>query len=304
MSKSSFIFAVIFMILSLSSCAGLFRNSDDGENSFMEIGFREQKKAINIPEGTNVLKDITYGSSDQQKLDIYIPKKEWLQNKAPIIFMVHGGAWMVGDKKYHPVVANKIDRWLKKGIIFVSVNYRMSFSPDPLIQVEDVNNALKYIIANATKYGGDSDKIIVMGHSAGAHLVSLLTSNEKFSNEKWLGTISLDSAAFDLVDLMGQKHYRFYDRVFGKNKTTWIENSPTLQLTKKIKPMFIICSTKRSDSCPQANAFSKKAIELNSKITVYPIDLKHSEVNSNLGLESKYTTDVENFMKEVGITGL
>lgn len=303
--KIKSIILLLVSIISLNSCAGIFRNKDDNENAFMGLGFGAQNKKFDLPVGATVQKDLAYGVEREQTLDIYLPKKELIKINSPIIIMVHGGAWMFGDKANHPVVANKINRWLKKGVVFVSINYRMSRSPNPLDQVDDVEAAVAFIIANASKYGADPKKIILMGHSAGAHLISLMNSHSKFSknypNNHWLGIISLDSAAFDLVEIMEQKHYRFYDRVFGNDKNFWDSTSPLHQLKEKISPTLLVCSTKRSDSCPQAEAFAKKANLTGSLSQVLKVPLSHGEVNLNLGLEENYTQEVEKFMKGLGV---
>lgn len=295
---------LLLCLFSLNCCAGIFRNKDDNENAFMGLGLGAQNKNYELPSGSSVLKDQAYGNKSEQKLDLYIPSKKFLKPNAPILVMVHGGAWMFGDKAHHPVVANKINHWLKKGFLFASINYQMSRSPNPLDQVEDIEAAIAYISANAQKYGADPKKIILMGHSAGAHLISLINSNSMFSknypHNNWLGVISLDSAAFDLVEIMERKHYRFYDRVFGSDKKFWESTSPIYQLNQKISPTFLICSTKRSDSCPQAEAFSKKAISLGSISQVLKVPLSHVDVNLNLGLENDYTEAVDRFIKSLG----
>ncbi|MBV5334560.1 MAG: carboxylesterase family protein, partial [Sulfuricurvum sp.] len=68
------------------------------------------------------LSDISYGGDKKQRLDVYLPQNP---KNAPIIVMVHGGAWKMGDKKSENVVHNKMNRWVSKGIIFVSLNYRL-----------------------------------------------------------------------------------------------------------------------------------------------------------------------------------
>jgi len=66
----------------------------------------------------------------------------------------------------------------------------------------------------------------------------------------WLGTIVLDSAAFDLVEIMQRKHQRIYDRVFGENRTLWTEASPYHRLTTAPAPMFVVCSSHSDGTCP------------------------------------------------------
>ena len=71
------------------------------------------------------LADLSYGSESLQKLDVFLPQKAGNGGMAPIILMVHGGGWCVGDKAGTQMTANKVARWVPKGFIFVSVNYPM-----------------------------------------------------------------------------------------------------------------------------------------------------------------------------------
>ena len=121
-----------------------------------------------LPPGARAERDLAYGPAPAQKLDVYIP--EGAKN-APILLMVHGGAWMLGDKGNSGVVANKARHWLPRGYIVVSPNYRMARPPNPLDQTEDVGRALAFVQANAASWGGDGSRVVLMGHSSGAHLV-------------------------------------------------------------------------------------------------------------------------------------
>lgn len=117
----------------------------------------------------------------------------------------------------------------------------------------------------------------------------------------WLGTIVLDSAAFDLVEIMQDKHHRIYDRAFGKDRKFWSEVSPYHRLTTAPTPMLLACSTQRDDACPQAQPFASKAVKLDGRVVVFPVDMKHGEINKELGLPSDYTTTVEAFMRSLGL---
>ncbi|HSW07009.1 alpha/beta hydrolase [Aquabacterium sp.] len=263
----------------------------------------ETKSRLALPSGARALMDQRYGPDGAHKLDVYIPNGA---KGAPILFMVHGGAWMVGDKAASKVVANKVARWLPKGYIVASVNYRMSRQPKVMDQVDDVARALAFVQSHAADWGGDGARVLVLGHSSGAHLVSLLASDSKLASQQgakpWLGTVSLDSAAFNVVDIMSSKHYGFYDRVFGKEREFWEQASPYYRLTGALaSPMLIVCSARRSDSCPQAQAYAGKASGLGSRVTVLPVDLAHGDVNGQLGTAGDYTTRVETFMRGVGL---
>lgn len=273
----------------------------EDEAEMQEEGQLRESKLV-IPQGITVIKDLSYGSDKLQKIDVYHGDKP---KNAPLLVMVHGGAWMVGDKTYSQVVNNKIAYWIPKGYIFVSVNYRMSRKPNPLDQVDDVAQAMAYIQKNATSWGGDSKKIVLMGHSAGAHLVSMLTVDPVFGKkhnvQPWLATIPLDSAVFNLPELMEMKHFGFYDAVFGKDKQVWQDNSPFHRVQKGNPPMYIVCGSRRNDSCPQAKAFMKKSQDLGNKVEVLPVDLKHGPINGNLGDSSDYTKTVATYIQSLGL---
>jgi len=214
--------------------------------------------------------------------------------------MVHGGAWRWGDKGATGVVQNKVTRWVSEGFIFISANYRLLPKADPLEQAQDIASAFAKAQSRAASWGGDPRKFIVMGHSAGAHLVALLTASPymafKLGAKPWLGTILLDSAAFDIVKLMEAKHAYLYDLAFGKDPAYWRAASPLHVLSETAIPFLAVCSTRRMDSCSQAAQFVTEAESLNVHASVLEQDLSHKDINLQLGLEGSYTDAVELFM--------
>ena len=255
------------------------------------------------PENATVQRNISYGADGAQSLDVYIPKNA---HNAPVVLMVHGGAWRVGDKAMNRVVENKANRWLAKGIIFVSINYRMLPKADPLTQANDVALALAKAQSLAPTWGGDAKRFVLMGHSAGAHLVALITANANIAKQQgaqpWLGTVMLDSAAYDLEKTMSSKHLPFYDKAFGNDSAFWKSTSPSYQLSQKTIPMLAVCSTTRKDKpCMQASAFIEKATKFGTQANVLPVAMSHKEINENLGLPSDYTDKVESFMRSLGL---
>ncbi len=257
---------------------------------------------VPLPAGARFEGDLSYGTDPQQRLDVYLPAQA---KGAPILFMVHGGAWMLGDKGASNFVSNKVAHWLPKGYLLVSTNYRMSKHPNPLDQADDIAHALAFVQAKAPSWGGDPTKVVLLGHSAGAHLVSLLAADPRIVTKQGgtpgLGTIVLDSAAYDLVEIMQGKHHRMYDRAFGKDRAFWTDGSPYHRLTTAPAPMLLVCSTRRDDACPQAQPFASKVVNLGGRAVVLPVDMKHGEINKELGLPSDYTNTVETFMRSLGL---
>ena len=250
-----------------------------------------------LPANVRIVRDVAYGNDARQRFDVYSPANA---RGAPIIVMVHGGAWFLGDKGARAVVENKVARWVTRGFIVVSTNYRLLPKADPIEQARDVARALAAVQDHAAEWGGDRTKCILMGHSAGAHLVALLATSPAISarivTTPWLGTVSLDSAALDVVAIMEAKHRRFYDRAFGHDPAYWRAASPYYTVTAGPRPMLMVCSSRRADSCAQANRFAAKAAAHGVRTSVLPEDLSHKEINQRLGEESSYTQAVEQFM--------
>lgn len=244
----------------------------------------------------------SYGPDPLQSLDVYVPPQKGAGHRPrPIIVMVHGGAWCVGDKDRAAVTSNKIKRWLPKGFVFVSVNYRMlPDHADVLAQAGDVATAIAYVQAHAAQWGGNASEVIVMGHSAGAHLVSLLSSEPRlaarYGAKPWLGTVSLDSAVLNVSETMRRQHPAFYGDAFGQDPEFWEKLSPMRHLSPASLPWFGVCSTRRKDSCPQAHAYSREAVRYGVRAGVLPEDLSHKQINAELGESNAYTQAVESFM--------
>jgi arylformamidase len=251
-----------------------------------------------LPAGTQVIRDVSYGNDPLQRLDVYAPAHA---GHAPIIVMIHGGAWAFGDKTSRGVVENKVARWVPRGLIVISVNYRMLPQTEPAGQADDVAHALAYVQQHAAQWGGDGASVILMGHSAGAHLVALVSTDpaigQRYGVAPWLGTVSLDSAALDVEATMTSRHLPLYDRAFGDQSSSWGAVSPMQQLHAHIVPFLAVCSTQRRDSCPQAQNFVAKAISFGSRASVVEEDLTHEQINEQLGLSSGYTSQVEGFMR-------
>lgn len=257
-----------------------------------------------LPPGASVQRDIAYGGDAAQKLDVYRPADT---KQAPVIVMVHGGAWITGDKGVSGVVKNKVAHWVAKGYVLVSINNRLVPQAGPIEQAEDVARALAYVQSHAASWGADAAKLVLMGHSAGAHLVALVAADPSFAvragAQPWRGTVALDSAAFDVTKIMAQRHPGFYDKAFGADPAYWRDASPLLRLQDKLAaPLLAVCSSQRSNSCPQAEVFTAHAAALGgAHVTAMPVDLSHGEINDLLGAPSAYTADVQAFIESLGL---
>lgn len=248
-----------------------------------------------------VLRDLKYGPAGRQALDVYLPEvlPENPRN-APIMVMVHGGGWVIGDKSNKGVWREKVAHWGAQGYIFVSVNYRMLPEADPLEQARDVARAVAWVQKNAARHGGNAGRMVVMGHSAGGHLVSLLAADPTLAAEHgarpWRGTVSLDTAAFDIEGIMTNRHARLYDRAFGDDPALWRATSATARLKPRPRPFLLVCSTQRARSCARNEDFARALTARGGISTLLPLDLSHNQINTELGRPGAYTRAVDGFL--------
>ncbi|MFN3460318.1 MAG: alpha/beta hydrolase [Oceanibaculum sp.] len=256
--------------------------------------------ADSLPPGVILKADVAYGPDDDQRMDVYLPAQA---RNAPILLMAHGGGWKHGDKAMGRVATNKVARWVPKGVILVSVNYRMQPEAPPLTQAQDVARALAAIQKMAPEIGGDANNVVLMGHSAGAHLVMLLNSDPALAIAEgaslWKGTVSLDSGALNVPAIMEKRHFKLYDEAFGDDPAAWEAASPYHRLKGAVPPALLVCREGKSP-CREARAYNARAKGLGNSVEILPQAKSHGEINAELGLPGPYTEAVEAFLRKLG----
>ena len=267
----------------------------------LEDGASNAKAAPSAPAGTRVIPDISYGPDPAQRFDVYVSTQPPASvAPAPVIFFVHGGGWSRGDKSNRQVIEPKVAHWVAQGYVVISADYRML--PTPVAQqADDVATAVAFAQSQAGLWGGDPKRFILMGHSAGAHLVALIGAGARTASkpQPWRATVMLDSAALDVPMIMSNRHLGLYDRAFGADPQQWPAVSPIAQLTHGTAPMLAVCSSRRKESCPTSDRFAAQANGLGGKVRVLREDLSHMEINATLGAPSDYTTQVDAFLQSV-----
>ena len=257
--------------------------------------------AATLPSSVHALRDIHYGADALQTLDVYRGDNP---HNAPVIVMVHGGGWRIGDKSMGRMVESKVARWVPRGFVFVSVDYGLLPRTPVSRQVDDVAHALAFVQQHAPEWGGAADAVILMGHSAGAHLVDVLAAAPQRAfaagARPWLGTISLDSAALDVARVMRGRHLPLYDAAFGSDASTWKALSPIELVKAPAPPLLLVCSTLRpDDSCGQSHRFAERAAAMGVRTEVREEKLTHGQINFTLGAPGAYTDAVERFMNSL-----
>lgn len=251
-----------------------------------------------LPAGARLLGDVAYGEDPRQRFDVYLPAAP---RNAPVIFLVHGGGWANGNKDNPGLATDKAAHWLAQGYVLISSNYRMLPDTLPLEQARDIARAVAKAQSMAAEWSADRTRFVLMGHSAGAHLVALLGVSPDLLQAAGathpLGVVALDSAAMDVEKIMQGRHFPLYDRAFGTDPAYWRAVSPTHMFTPRAVPMLAVCSSRRADSCAQAESLATKARAMGARVQVLPEDLSHMQINRELGKPSAYTNAVDWFVR-------
>jgi predicted esterase len=135
--------------------------------------------------GIRIERDIAYGSDPLQKLDVYTSEQH--PRGAPVVLFVHGGGFTRGDKhgRYQP---DNMTLWAaRQGMVGVNINYRLAPGAPWPAGAQDLASAIAWTRANIARYGGDPDRIIVWGHSAGANHVADYVGHSELHGPEFAG---------------------------------------------------------------------------------------------------------------------
>lgn len=154
--------------------------SDITRKQFGE-GDAKRDSGLKTPDSILRFDDISYGQHGRLNLmDIYRPKNVPIEEKLPVIFNVHGGGWVYGDKEVYQFYGMSM---AERGFVFVNPSYRLA-PEDPFpAQLEDIELFVKYTMEHSDEYGIDTNNLYLVGDSAGGHLGAMycaLLTNETY----------------------------------------------------------------------------------------------------------------------------
>lgn len=237
--------------------------------------------------------EIAYGSDPLQRLDFY-PAATGTK-PAPLILFVHGGGWKRGDKR-NATGAYKAPHLNALGYHFASINYRLVPQATVEQQAADVATALAALLKQADALGIDRQRVVLMGHSAGAHLVALVGTDPQYLQAAGLtyadlaGIVPLDGAGYDVPAQMGENQRLMgdtYEQAFGTDPVRQRALSPTFQAAAPNAPDWLILHVERPDSTRQSEGLGKALRAAGARVEVDGVPgrgLKgHMEINRDLG---------------------
>ncbi|HEV7719144.1 MAG TPA: alpha/beta hydrolase [Arsenicitalea sp.] len=119
--------------------------------------------------------DVAYGRHARQKLDVYAPV---IRNRVlPVIAFFYGGSWMDGDRRFYQFAGRAL---AALGYIVVIADYRVLPDVEYPGFLDDGFRAFEWIVSNIASFGGDPERIALVGHSAGAYNAVMLALDKRY----------------------------------------------------------------------------------------------------------------------------
>lgn len=209
------------------------------------VSHRGYVRTVNIP----------YGNDPRQKLDVYLPRK--MASPARVVVFFYGGSWRDGSKTDYRFVGQALT---SRGFIVVLPDYRLYPAVTFPAFVEDGAVAVRWVRDNISTYGGDTNHIYLMGHSAGSHIAALLTLDSHYLKAVGLNRNVIRATA----TLSGPYDFTLNPRdrpVFGKatNDTTIDPNFEPITFVDGKEPPMLLVQGLRDKIVAPSNAINLAA---------------------------------------------
>lgn len=257
------------------------------------ISERAASRAGPVPAGW---REDAYGADPRQKVDWAVPKDG--SGRAPLLLFVHGGGWSIGDKR--PGAGQKGAHFLGKGWAFASTNYRLV----PSARVEDQAGDVAAAIAFLRRQPGiDPNRIVLMGHSAGAHLAALVATDPTYLRGAGVpmgalaGVVLLDGAGYDVPRQIASRFNPvsdMYVQAFGTDPKRQAALSPAMHAAAPNAANWLILPVAhRADAVAQSEDLAGRLRKAGARAVVMPQRGKtHASLNRELGAARDPSTAV------------
>jgi acetyl esterase/lipase len=139
--------------------------------------------AVVPKDGYTSQEGIAYGPADRNRLDIHVPKTHVLKHgdgPAPVVVFFYGGSWKFGSRQQYRFMGEALT---SRGYVAVVPDYRVYPNARFPMFVEDGADAVRWVHDHIAEYGGDPERIYLMGHSAGAYITAQLSLNPRYLGE-------------------------------------------------------------------------------------------------------------------------
>lgn len=255
-----------------------------------------------------VTRDVFYTEAKDklQALDVYSPPQG---AKHPVIVWIHGGGWTKGDKA---ALQKKPQALVEKGFVLVSINYRLVPAVTLKDMMGDIATSIRWARDHAAEHRGDPERLVIMGHSAGAHLAALICTDDRYLKAAGVpmnclkGCVPIDVSAYDIPKRLkdgGDTPATSYTSVFGTTEAEQREWSPVIYVAKDkgIPPFLLLHVASRDSTKTQAHWLAAKLHEIGVAARVVAAEGKtHGTISTDLGgADDPPTIELWRFLDEV-----
>ncbi len=220
---------------------------------------------------------LVYGSAARQQVTLYRPARGG--RGRPLVLYIHGGGWAAGS---HKSVYGLPDWASRANLWFGSVGYRYLPQAPVETQAADVGAAIRKLQGEARRHGYDPNRIILMGHSSGAHLAALVATHPRYAGAAFgaiRAVISVDGSAFHVpVQLAsGQGEVmRLFRNAFGVDAKRQAALSPALQASRGDVPRWLLIHVRgRGGAAAQAVLLGAALQQAKLAVTTAPVPGDH-----------------------------
>ena len=193
-------------------------------------------------DGVIITKDLAYGADPRQVLDVYRPTA---CSGVPVVIFVHGGAYTSSDKDIGEPYGNVATWFARAGMLGINANYRLAPAAKWPAGAEDVRGMVAWAKANAAHYGGDPNRIFLVGHSAGATHVSAYIFDKALQPPEGPGVAGavLISGRYRLVYNPADPYGRNMQTYFGTDPAQYQNRSTINHIRDGARvPVFVVIS--------------------------------------------------------------
>jgi len=254
-----------------------------------------ERRAAPKAETPRTKPDLTfsYGEDRLQQIDFY--RAKGASAPAPLVIFVHGGGWRRGSKdvaasRYAPA------HYTGLGYHYAAINYRLVPAATVEQQAADVARSVRALLDRSRELGIERGKVVLTGHSAGAHLVALVGTDEQYLRGAGLsfrdiaGIMPNDGAAYDVAAQMkdgGPMMQDTYVQAFGTDPARQRALSPTYHAAAPNAPRFLLIHVKRQDGVAQAKGLETALRQGGTAVERREFEGRglqgHAEINRQLG---------------------
>ncbi|MGB3606176.1 MAG: alpha/beta hydrolase [Psychroserpens sp.] len=226
-------------------------------------------------------KDIQYlekeDSTNNLSLNIFQPRDKDA-HQLPVVIFVHGGYWTEGNKDIYGFLGRN---FAKNDVVTVIPSYTLSPKANYDTMASEIASALQWTLNNIENYKGDPDQIYLMGHSAGGHLIALISTNPKYIDDTSVikGVILNDAAGLDMYSYLKENppttQYN-YKTTWTTNPEQWKNASPLYFVDENSPPFMMYVGEKTYPSIKKQNAdFVDKLHQFQPNVKPIILNKKH-----------------------------